>query len=482
MSRRMVSVALLAAPLASACGFLLDFNELQRGTPKSVDAGKGSGGHPADGTDAAPHCGMDCADADPCTIDACEKAGCTHTYTAGVVPDGLSVTVPGEKFHRVTMTSLGNRFYMSVLRSTGAKFDVELNHFSNVDTILTGPVSVSGVAGLPAMPVSAMGLAPGPLGLDIEGYVAVGPAPTLPAHVYKLLFGLQLKFASATAAAADANYLGGLRVYPVAWSEGVANALWGAWPGNGSGVYLHNGTTTTPAGALPTIATGAQVVALAPLGVGAVPGVLYVSDGPYAQALGQPTPVALGQCDTRAGAFSSATSAPVPGLPGAWSGAWSKTVGSSVLTEQLVVGCVNQRGVSACGGSTKCEAKDLIAGVRNPALTFAKVQGDPAGRVYEIFVLPAIDLAKNTASLQVQVVRADINLTSGDAGVQTLSLTPTPLELASAQVTRMDQGPDLPAVAFVGPDKFAVAWIQPSATGSGDELHVERERICFPAP
>jgi hypothetical protein len=45
------------------------------------------------------------------------------------------------------------------------------------------------------------------------------------------------------------------------------------------------------------------------------------------------------------------------------------------------------------------------------------------------------------------------------------------------------RGPDFPTLAVIPGQqvKVAVAWIQPSASGTGsDELHLQRYRMCLP--
>ena len=54
-----------------------------------------------------------------------------------------------------------------------------------------------------------------------------------------------------------------------------------------------------------------------------------------------------------------------------------------------------------------------------------------------------------------------------------------PYQLASGPLRRAE-GANFPAVAYLGPETAAVAWIQPSKGATGDELHVERLRLCLP--
>jgi len=351
--RALVPLTLLSA---SGCSFLVDFNELQRGSPKAaVDGGeggtKGTGGSSSDGSagdldassggattdggtkvdagDSGPHCATDCDDSNPCTVDTCTSTGCTNTYTPGVVPDGLSVTLAAETFHRVTLTSYGNQFYLAAFKTQGLKTDVELHHFGKSEAQMSTAISLADTAGITGSPVSVLDLAPTPA-LELVGYAAFGTALSKASQVYRIRFDASLKVLGSLPAATDANYVGDGRMHPVTWALGGGDA-WGAWPGNGSGVYIHSGTTTAAAGSPATLSTTSQVVALSPLGAGSVPAALYVSDHPYVQAVGQTAPIPLGECDKSAGIYTSALSG-LTSLSGVWIGGWSKAVGTSVLT------------------------------------------------------------------------------------------------------------------------------------------------------
>jgi hypothetical protein len=47
-------------------------------------------------------------------------------------------------------------------------------------------------------------------------------------------------------------------------------------------------------------------------------------------------------------------------------------------------------------------------------------------------------------------------------------------------VGTLQRGPDFPAVSILPPNKVAVAWMQPAPGGIGDEMRLERYRICMP--
>jgi hypothetical protein len=40
------------------------------------------------------------------------------------------------------------------------------------------------------------------------------------------------------------------------------------------------------------------------------------------------------------------------------------------------------------------------------------------------------------------------------------------------------RGPDWPVLAYLGPNRYLIAWIQPGE--AGDELRVQRFRMCLP--
>jgi hypothetical protein len=289
-----------------------------------------------------------------------------------------------------------------------------------------------------------------------------------------------LRYGSGIPVAADDNYAGSARVYPIAWSLGSGDP-YGAWPGVGSGVYFQRGTNVFAAGEPPIFATaGEQVLELAPLGTASVPGILFMtSNGVSAEAVGQGSVAKLGPCDTRPGEFTSLSSA-FTGVPGLWIGAFTKSLTSSVVTEETPLVCLGSAAAAGCGGSSTC-SKDaqVVNAARNPSIAFTSLETDPAGRVYEIAATPFVDSTKGQSNLGISVLRVDLNTLTADAAAKTLAVTPAPVLVASIPFVVGTPGPDWPAIAVNG-EHIGISWIQPAATGNRDELHVARYRICFP--
>ena len=476
--RRVIAMT-LAATSAASCAFLLDFDELQQG----AEADSGSSGSGGEDASTQNPCGNGCADdGDPCTASECTPQGCIHRYQQGLARDGLSGVLTAPSFHRVTMISRGERFYLSALESDGTAYELLLSTFSKTDTAFPAGVAVSmldNFGGL--MPVSAAGLVSP--GFNVVAYVAMGTSPSLPARVFRLAFNLEGGYLGSLPAAIDANYRGGRRVHPIAWQP-PAGEVWGAWPGASGGVYLHTGEGSILAGEGPQVGPLAgQVFALAPLAAGNQPALMWLTASAVnVQAVGQPAPVTLGQCDAQPGTFISATTAWTT-LGGIYFGAWTKaTPAPNVMTETAPIFCLDESGARGCIGSPTCgRDSDVTAGVRNIAMEFVDIDGDPAGRVYQVSATPTFDGSNPSnieAILQLGVLEIDFDPTMLDAAASFRDVTLTPVELARMPLAANGDGPDWPAVSVIPPDRVAVAWLQPGATG--DELHVERFRLCLP--
>lgn len=478
----------LSATLLPACAFILDFDALQKGEA-TEDAG--ADGHAEDGAaahDAATDvsepdpCPTGCDDEDPCTEDTCTPGGCTHTVQPGVVPDGLDEVVTAETLHRVTMTARNDRFYLSALKTAGSSFELDLHHFDKTDASLSAPIHVSELDDFGAQPVSAAGLAAPDAAFEITAYVAFGTSPSLPAQVHRLTFDLDLEYQESLPAAADSNYSGGRRIHPIAWQP-PGGDVYGAWPANGGGIFLHTGQNTQLPGEEPLFGKNqGQVFALAPLSAGSSPAVSWATaDRVNVQAVGQLLPSVLGQCDQRPGTFLSLDTGYTT-LEGYWFVGWTKQLSQNgVVSEAKPVECRKQGALVACGGKARCGADDTLeTDIRNAQLDFLTRQDDPAGRVYEVLVQPKIDASASEATLVLEVVRVDIDPTMLDAGADVLPITSDPVQLAKTAFALSDDGPNWPALALLPPDRIGVAWLQPASDESGDELHVQRHRICFP--
>jgi hypothetical protein len=235
-------------------------------------------------------------------------------------------------------------------------------------------------------------------------------------------------------------------------------------------------------GASPAIAApGGKVTHVAPLSAGVLPGVLFVNSRASVQVFGQLLPISLGACDASPGTLTNAltTHSLVDGI---WLGGWTKTKTSGGwVTEVKPLICGTSSSGVACLGSLTCQADDAqYDGVRNPAITFVRnvIGNDPAGRVYEIMALPYVNTQINEAGIGLQMLQVDFDTSTADASVRSTPITQNPVPVVKMPPGTNNAGPDWPAMAFLEPDRLGIAWIQPAATGQ--ELHVERHKVCFP--
>jgi hypothetical protein len=517
-----LAALLLTTPLFAACAFLMDFDELQKGNggaggsgqtggrsgqsggnggaaggaagaDASADSsssggapsgGAGGGGTGGRGTDGGENCPSGCADTDPCTVDACTTSGCTHTYTPGVFLDGLSDKATLPEFHRVTIAVQRPNFYLSALASTTSGTDVVFYGLNATDANLSAGRELSKLGTFNGrVPVSAAGMASTTNGLVLNVFVAMGQQLGQAAQVWELTVDPAFGVRSATPAATDDNYAAPPTAYPVAWSPS-GTEVYAAWPGATSGVFMHRaGSAAEGPGASPALAApGGKVTHVAPLSAGVLPGVLFVNSRASVQVFGQLVPISLGACDATPGTLTQAltTHSLVDGI---WLGGWTKTkTAGGWVSELKPVLCGTSSSGVGCLGSISCQAEDAkYDGIRNPAFTFVRnVNGnDAVGRVYEIMALPYVNTVSNEAGISLQMLQVDFDTATPDASVRTQTITTTPISIVTMPPGANNAGPDLPAMAFLEPHHLAIAWIQPGAT-AGQELHVERHRVCFP--
>src|ERR1041385_3355318 len=292
--RRIVATCCVTLPLATACAFLIDFDELQRGNEiTSKDGGSGGKGSSAGGsagtggsdeagatgganaaggaqsdasTGDSGACPAGCDDKDSCTVDTCTSAGaCTHTHTPGIVSDGLSVKALARTFHRVTLAAHKDQFYLSALKTTVTGKDVLLHSFGAKETTLGVGKNLTNLAAFNGLaPVSAAGIAAGDADPVIKLYVAMGQTIGQPAQVWQVTTDTSLAVLSAVPAAADNNYAGSATTYPIAWAPS-GSEVFAAWPGATAGVFLHHASNPTePTGVQPTFGGTTAVTSLSP--------------------------------------------------------------------------------------------------------------------------------------------------------------------------------------------------------------------------
>jgi hypothetical protein len=131
----------------------------------------------------------------------------------------------------------------------------------------------------------------------------------------------------------------------------------------------------------------------------------------------------------------------------------------------------------------ECPANSASNLVRNPSTVIVRRPGDPLGRREIVQALPAIGVEGGGATAWLVLLQQTLDFDPQrplENGATVAEIAP-PLALVEqpAVETNDFRGPDFPAVAFVPPDRFAVAWTQPAAA-AGDELRIQRYKMCLP--
>jgi hypothetical protein len=491
-----VAAVFVALGLAS-CAFVLDFDELTAGEDAGTDAaagtgatgggsgaGGGSGGSSGSGgtggggtagsggTDGGTACASDCADNDPCTDDSCDEttspARCVHVPAKRIMKDGLSETLVADEMHRVTMTSAADTFYYSVFEQTNGAPEISLYRLGANSMASEELLKFSSFLGF-LQARSAGGLmADTSQGLHLHAFVGLGN------ETQHVIFDGTFSINTAQRASLSTIYdASNPRRHPVAMRLGNGEIV-GAWVNNDNTVGIGSATRAPD-----TLANNIlNVGQITPVASANTPGVLFTApNAVYLQiAGGQPAPIT--QCNTQLGGYTSAASTQI--MPGFWITSWTKQGANYLLTEGKGVGCAN----AACGFRQMCEGSEQATpGLRNPALATGVRPGDPAGTVLFASVAPIVgpneDGTARTSAILLIVSRTAF-------GAVPLQEPPVSDEIGTAELARMapvgplERGPDWPAVSILPPNKIAVAWTQPAANGTGDELRVERYRICIP--
>src|SRR6185295_17876592 len=141
-------------------------------------------------------------------------------------------------------------------------------------------------------------------------------------------------------------------------------------------------------------------------------------------------------------------------------------------------------GKDGCGtDQAACSSTDANNLIRNPASVVVHRPGDPPGLVELVQAAPFIGTEGGANQANLVLIQQSIQYGSPpfmEAPIVEDIAPALPLATAKTAAPAF-RGPDFPAVAFVPPDRFAVAWTQPAAT-TGDELRVQRYRMCLPPP
>jgi hypothetical protein len=491
MGRWLTLVPLVFVFSLASCAFLLDFDELQAGDGAGPDAAAGTGGTGGTGGSSGSSsgtsgsaggggssgtgpgdgggCPESCADTDPCTVDRCDtSASPPRCVNDRLVKDGVSESLVADEMYRVTMTSGGDAFYYSVFEQTNMSPEVTLYELTREGTASRELAKVSSI------PLFGPARSAGGLVVDTSQGFKLHAFPAFGNDVWHIIFD------STFAVGVNNSHRVGIGTYdstiakrhPVAMK--LANGeIVGAWINTDGTVSVGSATRTATA----LSPTGVVVSQIAPLGAGNTPGVLWTGpSGVNAQLLGgTPSPVAA--CNTEPGVYLSATSAEI--LPGFWIASWTKAGNNYLVNEGKGLGCSG----TTCTGEATCDPADQATpGLRNPALATAARSSDPPGTVLLASATPVIGPDQPGGSLTSAIL---LNL-QRMVIEQGPPLRATTQDIGSVELARMPpgpapnlEGPDWPAISILPPNKIAVAWLEPGASG-GDRLRVERYKICLP--
>jgi len=478
---------LLIAPFLASCVFLLDYDDLQNGTSLSA-SGAPSTGAGGEAGSASASCG-DCDDLDPCTTDSCDQTGdapaCVHEPSVGLALDGLDVTLPADYHARVSVVASGKFFYFATLLVNDNTPQIALYRLASDGTELE-PLGADTT--LEGVPVSNVGLAVEELALGevaVHGFLAAKPRlGNLPARVFHLVNNGDQLMTNLV----GTSYLEGHEtIFPQALN--IGGDIVGAWIQADGTIAVHGigsartdtfGAANLPATTLSLLSTAEDK-----------PAVMFTAQttpgnaiGTYVETAGQ-NRAALAECETRPGDYlsSSVISTQIPGV-------WLTNVtryGEDYLTS-------GGGGVACTKGTCTSLPEDCAKatpsnGVRNVAGATLHFPTDDPGIVYSVLAVPQVTVKDDDATVaegRLSLALSSVDFSTpgkpestnigGDVqtGLLRIAHNDTSPELAFA-------GPDWPAVAILPTEQVAVAWIQPSATATGTDLHIQRYQMCLPS-
>ncbi|HVJ15273.1 MAG TPA: hypothetical protein VM686_07525 [Polyangiaceae bacterium] len=494
--RQGMLLAALLAPALASCVALLDFDELSEGSGGAANvSGSSNGGSEAGGSSdeggaagsaqgaaagssqgGAPECG-DCTDDDPCTVDSCAvvdgEATCQHEYTPGLALDGIDETIAADVHHRVTMIGGPDAFFYSVFSEDNGEGDVAIYRLGATDD---ASELVATLSDLPAMDLPGAGRAVSAAGLAIDDAVAfrlhafvgienaVGGAR--PWHV--IFQGDPLEAGTPLPVGDSYDPLNPIS-HPVALN--ITGTVYGAWITETHTIELSGlGAANTTFGASTMDATTLSLFDT----TDNEPAVLYTGSGNGVYLESVAASQTITECETRPGFFLSAQTVPT-GIQGFHFASWTKAGDDFLVNQSQIVAC----SADGCFADPNCDGGSETP-IRNTAGVTAKLPGAPPGEVHYAlavpYLAPGTDPDAVDAGLSLQLFRINF-------GPDPLVGSPTFAELGEAlDVARLPtdtsfSGPNYPAIAYVEPDKLALAWLQPG--DSADELHVQRYQMCL---
>lgn len=512
------------ASLVSGCSFLLDFETLQ--DEARVEAPDGGGGFPMDDdipVDDVPNddiaaggsnsggCSESCDDGDACTTDrcvdsqcvsepklctasdvcmvaACVDGQCQESAISGIVTDGPDAVLDAEQIFRSDLTSAGDRFFSAAYGTFSGTKDIVLRaHGTSGNPVANETTFRKSVDGAGIEIGSPASLLPDTrLGLRLNAYAAVKTDLTFYGQLVRLQFDRNLNVLSdfEPAISDQANYqfvsdrlgpAGGLL------TTGETFVVWAGGAAPSPGIYLQTGDQIQQSSVGPMFPTAVNNIrGLASISGPTLPGAVWMSDGATGLRLqvgiqgNNPTSVV--QCDSTAG-YSGYLLDVDRSISNVWTVAWTKKQGDLFVSELSALSC-NDGGcidLTTLGANRTCAQSQIegrvFPGFHSISTRTMRRQGDPDNVIYQAVLLAANDGTDSSVTLLVNRVEFDLANDTQEKPVP----VGEPITFAKQPAA---QGPRDPKVALLPPNRLAVSWIAPKA-GGGEELHVQRHRICF---
>jgi hypothetical protein len=493
---------LLPLPLAlSSCMFLLDFDELQHGEGAATGGGgtsasggvggaagdTGTGGFagvPGGGGEGGAACSADCVeDADPCTAVRCVDRGsgpeCLREPRQGLVLEREYPAIIANRHYQLSMVAGSSEFYLSALSSDGVASDAAVYRLGVAEDAELSEAARLGALAAAGAPLSLPALAiDESSGLLIHAYVALKDLVGAGARVWHVLYDADFQALARTPVGASYFQNPNLEAQlhrPDARKLG--DAVWGTWINADGSITVDNasnlrqfqlGSSAIPASTVALLATRANQPAV--LYTGAAHGAFLQTE-----AAGQ---AAVNECQKSDGFYYGAVAAPTS-LAGLWFASWTKSGAGYLTTESKVALC----GPTGCAADTACDASEAQNFTRNIALATVHLQGDPAGVLYYLDVVPALvpmGTDQISASINALLIRMDFGTSATLTQPPQTSQIGEPILISSQITTEAEgfRGPDLAAAALIG-RTAAIGWVEPLPDGR-DQLRVQRYALCLP--
>jgi hypothetical protein len=477
----------LVVPALVSCVWILDFDELQTEKDEGSDggsAGKGGaggsaglGGTSGTGTGGGRDCPNECFDDDPCTLDGCTTDGeCTQEPVTGLALDGVDETLPADTTYRVTMAPGPDAFFLSAYTLDGVNPKVT---FYRVDANApSGALTTIGdLGGLnlteDVTPISAAGLAVDNALGRIHAFV--GMQNNAGNRLWHVVMDMDYRVVSRTTVLTGYGEQSPYN-HPVVANLGGDVAA--TWINASQGVSLWTGALAGPAeiavGRAPTVVALLASQTNDPLALYGVDG-----GGVFVEGNGIPA-IGVEECQMNPGGYLSASTVST-GIPGFWLGYWTKYAlpgdEGYLTTDARGLACSPAGCASAPAADCDKAMNNLV---RNVAVAGAVRPGDPTGMIHLVQVTPVIGTEDGGSTLYAGLLANASRIEFGQvpfaSDTVTTDLGSVPLAAMPTALPNLE-GPDWPVVAYVPPDRFAIAWTQPSVS-AGSEVRVQRYRLC----